>query len=144
MAAPSIERTIHIGDLDGEVDLPLDELWRLIGTAEGWSEWLVDEAELEVVQGGVGDVVDDGVRRTVRIETAQAGVGVTFVWSSGDDTSRVTLHIDETGDGRRVLRITEEPLVACADCPLRAEAHATRWDLRACLLCLASRATSRV
>jgi hypothetical protein len=51
--------------------------------------------------------------------------------------------IEQPADGRRVLRITEQPLVACADCPLQAQARASRWDLRECLLCLSARATSR-
>ena len=142
MAAPSIERTVPIGD--GGLDLPLDEVWRLIGTAEGWSEWLVDEADVDVHAGGEGEVTDDGERRVVRVESVRHGAGITFVWSSGDDASRVTLEIDETEAHRRVLRITEEPLAACADCPMRADARVSRWDLRECLLCLTARATSRV
>lgn len=141
MAAPSIERTVP---LDGELDLPADELWRLIATAEGWSEWLVDEADVEVREGGEGEVTDDGERRTVRIEHVRPGVGITFVWSSGDDVSRVELRIDETDQGRRVLRITEVPIASCAECPVRDQARASRWELRACLLCLAARATSLV
>lgn len=141
MAAPSIERTVPIGD--GGLDLPLDEVWRLIGTAEGWSEWLVDEADVDVREGGEGEVTDDGDRRAVRIEQVRPGVAITFVWSSGDDISRVTLQLDETVEGRRVLRITEQPVAACAECPLRTEARASRWDLRECLLCLTARATSR-
>jgi uncharacterized protein YndB with AHSA1/START domain len=142
MAASSIERTIH---LDGELELSADELWRLIGTAEGWSEWLVDGADLEMRDGAIGEVFDDGVRRAVRIESVRPGEGITFVWSSDDgDVSHVTLRIDGSSDGRRVLRITEESLAACAQCPLRDEARASRWDLRECLLCLAARTTSCV
>lgn len=141
MAAPSIDRTIP---LDGELDLTPDEAWRLIGTAAGWREWLVDEADVDLREGGEGEIVDDEVRRAVRIETVQEGARITFVWSADEgDATRVTLRLDETVDGRRVLRITEEPIEACADCPLRADVRATRWDLRACLLCLSARATSR-
>lgn len=141
MAASSIDRTLDLDDLD----LPADEAWRLIGTAEGWREWLVDEADIDVREGADGDVLDDDVRRAVRIETVEQGTRITFVWSADDgDVARVTLRLDETTDGRRVLRITEEPIEACADCPLRADARALRWALRACLLCLSARATSHV
>ena len=146
MAAHSIERTLHLdGDLDGSLDLPADEAWRLIGTAEGWREWLVDEADIDVREGADGDVLDDGVRRAVRIETVEEGARITFVWSADEgDVARVTLHLDETTDGRRVLRITEQPLAACAECPMQAAARASRWDLRECLLCLSASAASRV
>jgi uncharacterized protein YndB with AHSA1/START domain len=146
MAAPVIERTVHLdGILDGDLELPADEAWRLIGTADGWREWLVDEADVDVREGAEGEVVDDDVRRAVRIETVQQGTRITFVWSADDgDVARVTLHLDQTDDGRRVLRITEQPLAACADCPLQAHSRASRWDLRACLLCLSARTASRV
>jgi uncharacterized protein YndB with AHSA1/START domain len=141
MAAPSIERSI---DLDRDLDLPSDELWRLIASADGWREWLVDEADVDVREGGEGDVVDAGVRRAVRVETVQIGRQITFLWSTDDgDVARVSLQLDEH-EGRRVLRITETRLSACAECPLRAAADAARWDLRECLLCLTARATSRV
>jgi uncharacterized protein YndB with AHSA1/START domain len=141
MAASSIERSI---DLDRDLDLPTDELWRLIASAEGWREWLVDEADVVVREGAVGDVVDDGVHRAVRIETVQIGRQITFLWSADDgDVAKVSLRLDEH-DGRRVLLLTETRLSACAECPLRSAANEARWDLRECLLCLTARATSRV
>ena len=141
MAATGIERTVHLDELG----LSTDEAWRLIGTTEGWREWLVDHADVDVREGGDGEVIDDEVRRAVRIETMQEGVRITFVWSADDgDAARVTLQLDETADRRRVLRITEDVVAACATCPLRADARASRWDLRECLLCLTACTTSRV
>ncbi|MBI4932713.1 MAG: hypothetical protein HY828_02470 [Actinobacteria bacterium] len=141
MAAPSIERTILLDDLA----MSSDELWRLVATAEGWREWLVDEADIDVRDGAAGDVVDDGVRRAVRIGSVLHGEQISFVWSSDDtDLSHVTLRIQKTDDGRRALHITEVPIAACAQCPMRVEAVASRWDLRECLLCLAAHASSRV
>lgn len=141
MAAPSIERTILLDDLA----MSADEVWRLIGTAEGWREWLVDDTDIDVHEGAAGEVVDDGVRRAVRIGHVRSGEHLTFVWSSDEgDLSQVTLRLDETADGRRVLRITEAPMATCVECPLRDEARTSRWALRECLLCLTARATSRV
>ena len=155
MAAPSIERTILLDDLA----MSSDEVWRLIGTAEGWREWLVDRADYIVVEStygdrdhetqdieaAIGEVVDDGVRRAVRIGHVRSGEHLTFVWSSDEgDLSEVTLRLDETADGRRVLRITEAPMATCVECPLRDDARTSRWALRECLLCLTARATSRV
>jgi uncharacterized protein YndB with AHSA1/START domain len=120
-----------------ELDLPVDELWELIGSAEGWRQWLVDEAALTLLSGETGEVCDDGVRRAVRVAHVDEGRSITFHWSEvdrPDDLSVVTLRIVEDVRGPR-LHISEQWLapVACADCPLRSGA---RWDLRACLLCI--------
>jgi uncharacterized protein YndB with AHSA1/START domain len=134
MDAPAVEREL-------EIDLSAEELWELISTAEGWRSWLVDETALEVREGAAGTVVDDGERRSVVIERIADGE-VRFVWRAEDgDVSRVVIAIDDTQPRVR-LRITEQWLapVACAECPLRAEA---RWDLRTCLLCLGALAPCR-
>jgi uncharacterized protein YndB with AHSA1/START domain len=126
---------------DVAVDLPLDELWDLIGTAEGWQQWLVDDAAVAVLPGELGEVVDDGVRRSVGVIDVEHGRSVTFRWSEvdgDDDVSLVTLRIVEDDDGPR-LRVTEHwAASACAECPLRAGG---RWDLRACLLCVRAAAS---
>jgi uncharacterized protein YndB with AHSA1/START domain len=129
-----------------DLDLPADELWALIGTAEGWRQWMVDAADVRLLAGATGVVVDDGVERSVLVQEIVDGRSVTFHWSEtghGDDLSRVTLEIVERADGRHRLRITEQWLAAgaCAECPLRS---AERWDLRACVLCLAADAACRV
>jgi len=139
-----IERTV-------ELDLPVDELWRLMSTASGWREWMVDTAEIDtldidLVGGAEGTVFDDGIERRLRVVRVDEGRSISFVWSEvgGDDErpSAVTIRLDEAADGRRRLVIREEwPAGACADCPLRA---ADRWDLRACLLCIASQSTCAV
>jgi uncharacterized protein YndB with AHSA1/START domain len=140
MDAPlAIERLI-------DLDLPADELWALIASAEGWQRWMVDHAGLPVVPGASGVVVDDGVERAVLVHEVIDRRAVTFHWSEvgrADDVSRVTLEIVETADGRRAIKVTEQWLApsACAECPLRAEA---RWDLRACVLCLTADVSCRV
>ena len=126
-----------------EVDLDVDlaEAWRLIATAEGWQEWMVDSADVEVAPGAAGAVVDDGILWRVLVDEVGER-SVRFVWSDEDGaTSRVELAVEATEDGRARIRITEElPAAACAECPLRA---ADRWDLRACLLCLRQQVACR-
>lgn len=128
------------------LDLDADEVWALVSTREGWEQWLVDRAELSPAPGAVGEVVDDGVRRTVLVQEVVDRTRITFVWSetgAADDLSTVTLRVVDDGDGRARLLVTEEwsSPTACADCPLRA---ADRWDLRACVLCLGLAARCRV
>lgn len=142
-----VERTV-------DLDLPADELWRLISTANGWREWMADEATIAITAGAEGTVVDDGVERVVRIHEVLDGRAVTFHWSEPgtiDDlavvtksvTSVVTLALEERPGGGHRLHITEEWLgaTACADCPLRA---GDRWDLRTCVLCLTAGTPCRV
>ena len=135
--------TVH---RDVDLDLPADELWRLISTAAGWREWMVDGADLAIVAGAEGVLTDDGVQRMVRVDEVVDGRSVTFHWCEpgrGDDLSAVRLQLVERPEGGVRLRITEEWLAphACAECPLRA---AARWDLRACVLCFTALASCRV
>ena len=50
---PTIERST-------DLDMDVDELWQLISTAEGWREWLVDEADIDVSAGSEGSTSDAG------------------------------------------------------------------------------------
>ncbi len=127
-----------------ELDLTADELWELIGTADGWRQWLVDDVAIRVADGEFGTILDDGVERAVHIDGVDTGRGISFVWSEQpDEVSRVTIAIvDDPTRGPRI-RVTEEwqPGATCADCPARSGA---RWDLRACLLCLSAVSACRV
>jgi hypothetical protein len=139
MDAPlTIERLI-------DLDLSATELWALIATTDGWRTWMVDRADLPLVPGAGGVVVDDGVERALHVFDMVDGRSVTFYWSEvgrSDDLSRVTLEIVEQANGRRAIKVSEQWLAAaCADCPLRA---ADRWDLRACVLCLTAEVACRV
>ena len=128
-----------------DVDLPDEEMWRLIATADGWQEWLVDTADVRVAEGGGGVVVDDGVERLVQIGHVDEGRSISFSWAEPGDLvgSVVTIRLEHDEQQRRRLVIIEQwpSGVVCADCPLRS---ADRWDLRACLLCIASRSTCSV
>ncbi len=128
-----------------ELDMTADEAWALVGTAEGWRQWLVDSGDMPVETGAEGELVDDGVARLVRVHSVEPGRAIVLHWHERDrldELSSVTIEVVGLPDGRQRLRITEQwPTAVCADCPLRAGA---RWDLRACLLCLAARPTCRV
>ncbi len=111
---------------DIDVDLPADDVWPLVGDGAGWTEWLVDEADVVVEPGQEGSVVDDGRRRAVRIDAVEPGESVTWSWWPVDqpaEASTVRLLVVPAGV-RTVVRITET----------RASASAGRWTLRAGLL----------
>ena len=99
----SIERTT-------ELDLDVDELWALISTAEGWSSWLVDDADLVVAPDCTGSATSDGVVRDVHVDAIIDRSGIGFSWWDRDDpatASYVQLEIVELPNGRSQLNITE-------------------------------------
>ena len=122
----SIERTT-------DLDLGVDELWALISTAEGWSSWLVDEAELVVAPGAAGTAVEDGVVRDVRIDSISDGRRVDFSWWDRDDPtsgSFVQLTIVELPSGRSQLHITERFVGSTAMSASMSTSTAVAWDVR--------------
>jgi uncharacterized protein YndB with AHSA1/START domain len=92
-----------------ELDLEPDEVWDLIGDGERWSEWMVDETDVDVVPGATGRVVDGREPREVRIDTVDDGERVAFTWwpmNRTDLPSEVDLHV-VPGPGGTVLEVIE-------------------------------------
>lgn len=123
----SIERTT-------DLDLDVDELWALISTTEGWSSWLVDDAQIQITPGSAGTAVEDGVVRDVRIESMSDGRSVSFSWWDRDDPtsgSLVQLAVVELPNGRSQLNITERFIGASASVSASMSASsALAWDVR--------------
>jgi uncharacterized protein YndB with AHSA1/START domain len=121
----TIERTT-------DVDIDADELWKLVSTAEGWSSWLVDDADIDVVPGADGNVRGDGIERRVRIESIDIGRGVDFAWWDRDDPSSasyVRLDIVELPNGRARLHVTERFIGATGSASLSSSVE-TMWEVR--------------
>ena len=115
-----------------DLDLSADELWLLISTADGWSSWLVDDAELAIESDASGTATEDGVVRNVHIENVVDGERIDFTWWDRDNQSSgsyVRLDIVELPDGRSRLRIAEQVVGAASTAPMPAEA-AVSWDVR--------------
>ncbi len=112
-----IERTV-------ELDVGADELWALIATPEGWTEWLVDHARLV---DGAGIVRDGDVTRHVRVGEVRDGRSIDFTWWEDGDPSSVA-HVRFAVDGTR-LTIVERLLTPVAT----AEAKVA-WEVRVCSL----------
>ena len=132
-----------------ELDLPAEELLRLVADGASWGQWLADESEVDVVPGGGGRLVDDGEEREVRIERVDAD-GVAFVWWPTAEPARrsvVELVVDRHGR-RSALRIRERFDRVDASAVARASAgdrsgsdglrapggNAIRWEVRIALL----------
>jgi uncharacterized protein YndB with AHSA1/START domain len=112
-----------------ELDLEPDEVWDLIGDGRRWSEWMVDEADVEVEPGAAGRVVDGDEQRHVRIDTVDEGERVAFTWwpeDRGHAASSVDLHVVPRPGGT-VLEVVER-----FPAPGTVTASAVgRWRLRA-------------
>jgi uncharacterized protein YndB with AHSA1/START domain len=122
---PTIERTT-------DLDMNVDELWALIASAEGWTSWLVDEAEVDIAPDAVGSAVEDGLVRQVRIESVTEGRGIAFSWWNLDDPSSasyVQLDIVELPDGHSQLHISEQFRGSSATARMSSGA-AVSWDVR--------------
>ena len=121
----SIERTT-------ELDLDVDELWALISSAQGWSSWLVDQAEVAVVADATGTAIEGGVVRGVRVDDVFDGRGINFTWWDRDDPSAasfVQLRIVELPGGRSQLHIAEQFVGVPTTATMSAEARLS-WDVR--------------
>jgi uncharacterized protein YndB with AHSA1/START domain len=116
-----------------ELDLEPGEVWDLIGNGERWSRWMVDEADVEVVPGALGHVVDGEESRRVHIDRVEDGERVSFTWwpqDRADAASSVDLHVVPTTGGT-VLEVVERfPARSTAS----ASALASRWQLRSLIL----------
>ena len=130
-----VEREIILEDDTAEV-------WSLVGSSDGWQQWLVDSAALEVAEGAVGEVTDDGVTREVRVTEVDEQRSVRFQWWEREDpssASEVTIEVQPLlGGGSRVL-IVERSLSAPT-----MRATSTRWEVRALLLALTRCTLARV
>jgi hypothetical protein len=116
-----------------DTDLAPDELWDLVADGAGWATWMVDAADVTVVPGAGGTVVDDGVERTVRIDRLDdgtAGRTIGFTWwpqDRPDLVSAVELVVLPAARGSR-LRVIETAVSACA------AGTPYAWDVRLLLL----------
>jgi uncharacterized protein YndB with AHSA1/START domain len=131
MAQPEDTTIERITDLD----LDVHELWGLISTVEGWSSWLVDDADLVVIRpGSTGTAVEDGVVREVRIDSITEGRGIAFSWWDRDDPSSgsfVQLAIVDLPTGGSQLHITERFVGATsAEAMSMSTPTAVAWDVR--------------
>lgn len=116
---------------DIELDLTHEELWELIAGGDGWRDWMVDEADVEVAPGGTGEVAEDGARRRVEVTAVRPGESVHFVWWPAgveEQASSVSLTIDTDAAGAAVLRVVE---VFPPAMPVDPVSASIAWDVRA-------------
>lgn len=124
-----------------ELDVDAGALWSLIGDGDGWAQWLVDDADVDVEPGGGGAVEDGGVVRQVRVDEVVDGERATFRWWPHDDPgsmSSVEFVVAPSTDGGARLRVVER--LGVTPDPRRARAAALAWEVRATVLWSCARA----
>jgi hypothetical protein len=125
----------HLIERSTDLDLDVGELWTLVSTAEGWSSWLVDGADVTIAPDASGTATVDEVERAVRIESVVEGRQVCFSWWDRGDRSSVSyvqLDVVELPDGRSQLNVSERLPGATATASMAATsmaATAAKWDV---------------
>ena len=112
--------------------MDVDQLWSLVSTPDGWKSWLVDDADVAIAPAAHGTAIDDGVERTVQVDSVIAGRTVGFSWWDRDDPSSasyVQLDVVELPGGRSQLHITERFVGAIASATMSCTAGVS-WEVR--------------
>jgi uncharacterized protein YndB with AHSA1/START domain len=115
-----------------DLDLDVETLWALLSTADGWSAWLVDHAEIDVAPAATGTAMADGIERAVRIESVVTGQGIGFTWWDRRDPSTasyVQLDIVELPHGRSHIDITERFVGTAASTTTTTRSMSSMWDV---------------
>lgn len=128
MSTAQISRTVETG-------LSREELWALVADGAAWASWMVDDADVNVRSGASGTVVDDGVRRAVRVDELDHD-RLSFTWWPADDdrlASTVELVVLPRVDGSTLVVTERFPARASATVVTSA---GMAWDVRTLLLVL--------
>lgn len=119
-----------------DTDLAADDLWQLVADSDQWTQWLVEEAHIDVAPHAEGTVVDDGETRRVRIDRVEPGnQSLGFTWWPTDApqlASAVDIVVLPHPAGS-TLHVTETLPSAAASATTGAAAAFT-WDVRCVLL----------
>jgi uncharacterized protein YndB with AHSA1/START domain len=91
------------------IDQARDEVWDLIGTADGLATWIGDEVDVDLVPGGAGRIVEDGQVRHVLVTEVDEGRRVSWHWSDEDgEISSVGIELIEIDPHATAIVVTEE------------------------------------
>ena len=96
--------------------VPVEEAWDAVTEPEELEEWLADEVELDLEEGGAARFRwDDGTERTGTVELVAEPVRLAFRWDDGGERgeSFVELTLIPVDEGTR-LRVVESGPMAVA------------------------------
>ena len=88
-----------------------EETWEALTDPEQLTEWLVEDAELDLRPGGDLALRLDGEERAGFIEEVEAPRRLVFWWGpDGDEPTRVEIELEPDGDDTRVRVVESRPL----------------------------------
>jgi uncharacterized protein YndB with AHSA1/START domain len=88
-----------------------DETWEALTDPGRLTEWLAEDAELDLRPGGDLTMRVDGEERTGFVEEIEAPHRLVFWWGpDGDDPTRVEIELEPDGDDTRVRVVESRPL----------------------------------
>ena len=91
--------------------VPVEEAWEAVTEPEELEEWLADEVELELEEGGAARFRwDDGTERTGTVELVAEPVRLAFRWEDAEQgASFVELTLIPVDEGTRVRVVESGP-----------------------------------
>ena len=122
-----------------EIVLPLrrDEAWRVVTEPDHLREWLADDVEIDLVEGGRIELGwEGGASRRGVVETVEENERLVFTWRPGDDgdldvPTTVEIGLDDAGDGTRVTVVeTGFETMPAAMAPGCVAVSTWAWDVR--------------
>jgi uncharacterized protein YndB with AHSA1/START domain len=118
-----LERSLVMSEsVEREVLLPVpvEEAWEAVTEPEELEQWLADEVELDLEEGGAAHFRwDDGTERTGTVELVAEPVRLAFRWDDGDGTgeSFVELTLIPVDEGTRVRVVETGPTAMAVRLP---------------------------
>jgi uncharacterized protein YndB with AHSA1/START domain len=142
MEPPHTESAPRVGvderrvEREAVLDAEPDQVWDAISREALLEEWLADEVELDLVEGG--DAVfrfADGERRGT-VEEIEEGRRLAFTWERpGSEPSRVEFRVEALPVGTRLVIVESTPAFAASPVGLTASTlGASRWQARLAVL----------
>jgi uncharacterized protein YndB with AHSA1/START domain len=135
-----------------EIDVAIDELWRMISDPEELATWLGDDVDLDVSPGARGRITDDDEHYDVEVDEVEHGERVVWRWRPADDdgsaTSRVELVVAPAPRGGTLTIIETRPAppvaamstgtMSTGTMSTAVTSDAVRWEVRSALVSLRS------
>jgi len=122
-----------------DLDIDAEQLWAALSDPRQLAAWLGDEVDLDVRDGAIGTVIDDGVVLRVRVDRVDEGRGLAFTWWEHDQpqwASTVRFDVEERPEGGSRLAIVEtfDPDAHGTEIAKASAVAAQRWGVR--VMCL--------
>jgi uncharacterized protein YndB with AHSA1/START domain len=103
--------------------IPVEEAWEAVTEPAELEEWLADEVELDLEEGGAARFRwEDGTERTGTVEIVAEPVRLTFSWDDGTErgASSVDVTLIPVDEGTRVRVVETGPAAMAGRLPVLA------------------------